>query len=219
MTPAFDAVLCDMDGLLVETESIWFAAEHEVMASLGGTWSSEHQEKFVGGPLDRMVTYMLELTGAPVDADEVLDRVLSTMVRMLLAGPVHWMPGAQQLVGRLNELAVPVALVSASLRPMVDAVLGHIGTEHFAVTVSGDDVTAWKPAPAPYLRAAELVGVDPTRCVAFEDSPTGVASAHAAGCSVIAVPSLRPIQPRDRVRVVTSLLDVSADDLSVATRS
>ena len=88
------------------------------------------------------------------------------------------------------------ALVSSSLRPIVDAVLAAIGTEHFAVTVSGDDVAQTKPNPDPYLLAAELLGVDPVRCVAFEDSETGATSAVAAGCLTVVVPSLVPVYLR-----------------------
>ena len=88
---------------------------------------------------------------------------------------------------------MPCALVSSSLRPIVDAVLAAIGTGHFAVTVSGDDVAQTKPNPDPYLLAADLLGVDPVRCVALEDSETGATSAVAAGCLTVVVPSLVPV--------------------------
>lgn len=211
----FDAVLFDMDGSLVETESIWFQAERDVVAELGGEWLPEHQEQFVGGPLDGMITHMIELTGTPEAADAVLDLVLTRMVALLTEGPVRWMPGARELVIALRELGVPLVLVSASLRPMVDAVLAHVDRDGVAISISGDEVDNSKPHPEPYLRAAALVGASPQRCLAVEDSPTGVASAHAAGCTVLAVPSLRPIEARDGVHVMRTLDGVTPDDLAV----
>jgi HAD superfamily hydrolase (TIGR01509 family) len=211
---AFDAVLFDMDGTLVETESIWFAAEQQVVARLGGTWLPEHQELYVGGPLDSMVAHMVELTGTDAGEQAVLDDVLATMIDLLTAGPVPWMPGARELVIALRERDVPIALVSASLRPMVDAVLAHIDRDHVAMSVSGSEVENSKPHPEPFLRAAELIGVDPTRCLAVEDSPTGVASARAAGCTVLAVPSIRAVEPADRVHVVRALSDLTLEDLA-----
>jgi HAD superfamily hydrolase (TIGR01509 family) len=210
----FDAVLWDMDGSLVETESIWFQAERDVVSELGGEWLPEHQELFVGGPLDGMIAHMLELTGSPVAPEQVLERVLRRMVELLTLGPVRWMPGARELVVALRERGVPLVLVSASLRPMVDAVLVHVDRDGVAVSVSGDDVESSKPHPEPYLRAAALVDADPARCLAVEDSPTGVTSALEAGCTVLAVPSLRPIEPGDRVHVRSTLAGVTLDDLA-----
>jgi HAD superfamily hydrolase (TIGR01509 family) len=188
------ALLFDMDGLLVDTERTWFAVESEVMADLGAPWGSEHQEALVGGPLEKSVSYMLEHAGRPDVSPDLLARtLLEGMVRHLRAGPVRWQPGAERLLAQAAGAGVPCALVSSSLRPVVDAVLDAIGSRHFAVTVSGDDVARTKPEPDPYLRAAELLGVDPTRCVALEDSETGAASAVAAGCLTVVVPSLVPV--------------------------
>ena len=210
-----EAVLLDMDGTLVETESIWFAAEQEVVAELGGTWLPSHQELFVGGPLDRMITHMIALTSSARSDAEVHALLTEVMVRRLKEGPVPWMPGARELVDDLNRRGVPVALVSASLRAMVEAVTEHIGAEHFGAIVAGDDVAHSKPAPDPYLRAAALLGVDPTRCVAVEDSPTGLASARAAGCTVLAVPSLRSLEPGEGIHLRSTLAGTTAADLAV----
>jgi HAD superfamily hydrolase (TIGR01509 family) len=210
----FDAVLFDMDGSLVETESIWFKAERDVVAELGGEWLPEHQELFVGGPLDGMIAHMLELTGSDVTPDFVLGLVMTRMVGLLTTGPVHWLPGAKELVLALRDRGVPLVLVSASLRPMVDAVLVHVDPAGVALSISGTEVTDSKPHPEPYLRAAELVGTTADRCLAVEDSPTGVTSARAAGCTVLAVPSLRPIEPADDVHVLTSLAGVTPDTIA-----
>jgi HAD superfamily hydrolase (TIGR01509 family) len=103
------------------------------------------------------------------------------------------MPGAEQLLAEAEAAGLPRALVSSSLRVVVDAVLDAIGRDHFAVTVSGDDVERLKPFPDPYLLAARGLGVAPEDCVAFEDSETGATSARAAGCVTVVVPSLVPV--------------------------
>lgn len=188
------ALLFDMDGLLVDTEGTWFAVETEMMASLGAPWGDEHQAALVGGPLEKSVRYMLDHAGRPdVAPDELAQALVEGMVRHLRAGPIRWQPGAERLLAQAADAGVPCALVSSSLRPVVDAVLAAIGTEHFTVTVSGDDVAQTKPNPDPYLLAAELLGVDPVRCVALEDSETGATSAVAAGCLTVVVPSLVPV--------------------------
>jgi HAD superfamily hydrolase (TIGR01509 family) len=209
------ALLFDMDGLLVDTERTWFAVETEIMAGLGAPWGDEHQAALVGGPLEKSVQYMLDRAGRPdVAPGQLAQALLEGMVRHLRAGPVSWQPGAERLLAQAAEAAVPCALVSSSLRPIVDAVLAAIGTEHFAVTVSGDDVAQTKPNPDPYLLAAELLGVDPVRCVAFEDSETGATSAVAAGCLTVVVPSLVPV-PADVGDVhLTALTETDLDRLS-----
>ncbi len=204
---ALAAVLFDMDGLLVDSERLWLQAEYEVVGRLGGTWGPEHQQAVVGGPITRAVGYMLEVTGADVSADEVTRWLVDAMVQRLRAG-VDLLPGADELLDAVAAAGVPRALVSSSHRPLVDAALGSLGADRFTVTVAGDEVERVKPAPDPYVVAAGMLGVDPGRCVALEDSPGGVASAEAAGCVTVAVPSIVPIEPGPRRTVVGSLRDL-----------
>ncbi len=100
---------------------------------------------------------------------------------------------------------MPTALVSASPRRVVDLVLAALGSEWFSVTLAAEDTEHTKPAPDPYLAAAGLLGLDPAACVAVEDTPTGVASAHAAGCAVLAVPSAVPIEAAPGITLLDSL--------------
>ena len=216
------AVLFDMDGLLVDTERTWFAVETELMATLGQPWGHEHQAALVGGPLERTVAYMLDLADRPdVSAVEVEQALLDGMVRHLRRAPVDWMPGAQRLLGEAARAGVPRALVSSSLRMVVEAVLDSVGREHFEVTVSGDDVVRTKPHPDPYLRAAALLDVEPSDCVALEDSATGATSARAAGCLTVVVPSVSRVPPDLADLQVDSLeqLDLAALGVLVTTRS
>jgi len=209
------ALLCDMDGLLVDTEGTWYVVEAEVMAELGGPWDEEHQLALFGGPIEKAAGYMLSLVDRPdVSVDRVAQALVDGMVRHLSTGPVAWRPGAEALLTSAAAAGVPCALVSSSLRPVVDAVLDAVGRHHFATTVSGDDVERTKPHPDPYLLAAELLGVRPDDCVALEDSAAGAASARSAGCRTIVVPSLSPV-PEDLSHLqVPSLAELDLDRLA-----
>jgi HAD superfamily hydrolase (TIGR01509 family) len=201
------AVLFDMDGLLVDSERLWYDTEAEVMAGLGATWGPEHQESLVGGSIDRTVAYMLALAGPVAPPEEVARRLLDGMTERLRAN-VPMMPGAKELLDEVREAGVPSALVSSTHRALMEYALDGIGRDRLTVTVAGDEVTHTKPHPEPYLTAARLLGADPRLCVALEDSPNGTASATAAGCHVVAVPSVVPIPDGPGRTVVTSLLDV-----------
>jgi HAD superfamily hydrolase (TIGR01509 family) len=209
------AVLFDMDGLLVETEELWYAAETQVMTELGADWGPEHQATLVGGPLEFAVSYMVEHAGGGHDHDAVTQRLLATMESLLRSEPVHWRPGAKALLLALEEAAVPCALVSASWRNLVDAVvdavLHEVGHGAFVTTVAGDEVERTKPFPDPYLLAAERIGVRPQDCVVLEDSHTGTQAGLASGALVVAVPSLVDIEPTDGMRVMPSLVELTPD--------
>ncbi|GIH24762.1 haloacid dehalogenase [Acrocarpospora phusangensis] len=202
-----DAVLFDMDGLLVDTEKVWFEVETEVVERLGGSWGPEHGAALVGGSWDRTVAYMLDLTGSGTAPEEVARWLLDGMVERLLV-EVEPMPGALELLSELNEAGVVTGLVTSSLKPVADAVLDVVGRHRFTVVVTADDVTRTKPDPEPYLTACRVLGVRPERCVVLEDSPNGVAAGTAAGCRVVAVPSVVPIPAAPGRLVVPSLIEV-----------
>ncbi|WP_165986162.1 HAD family phosphatase [Streptomyces sp. YIM 98790] len=201
------AVLLDMDGTLVDTEGFWWDAEVAVFASLGHTLAEEHREIVVGGPMTRSAGYLIDVTGADITLDE-LTVLLNTAFLRRIEREVPLMPGARRLLTELAAHRVPAALVSASHRAVVDRMLRHLGPESFALTVAGDELARTKPHPDPYLTAAAGLGADPARCVAIEDTPTGVASAEAAGCRVVAVPSVAPVPGAPGRSVVGSLTEV-----------
>jgi HAD superfamily hydrolase (TIGR01509 family) len=206
------AVLFDMDGLLVDTEPLWFEVESRVMARLGGAWTTADQQALIGGSLARSVGYLLKRASHPVSPDTVAAWMVGGMVDLLTTRPVPVLPGARRLVAEVAAAGVPHALVTSSDRVVMEAVLAQL-TISFPVTVCGEDVAATKPSPEPYLLAAARLGAQPRRCAAIEDSPNGVASAEAAGCLTIAVPSLVPIPPRPGRVVLASLADLSLADL------
>jgi len=207
------AVLFDMDGLLVETEHLWYAAELEVMDRLGGEWGPEHQRSLVGGPLEKAVDLLLAQAHGEHDHDQVMHLLLAAMENQLRTRPVHWRPGARELLGALEVDGVPCALVSASWRNLVDAVHGavlhEVGHELFATSVAGDEVERTKPSPDPYLLAAARIGVEPRRCVVLEDSFTGSRAGLSSGAFVVAVPSLVDIDPEPGLHVVRSLEELT----------
>jgi len=206
------AVLFDMDGLLVDTEPLWFETEIEVMARLGAPWTKEDQAALLGGSMERSVAYLLARATVSATPAEVERWLLEGMLSRVEAGRVTVLPGARELLAAVTAAGLPVALVTSSLRRFAAAVLAGAGLE-FPVTVCGEDVIATKPDPAPYLLAAKLLDVDPARCVALEDSANGVASATTAGCLVVAVPSFVDIPPAPGRLVVGSLLDVTVERL------
>ncbi|GAA1275121.1 HAD family hydrolase [Sphaerisporangium rubeum] len=207
-----EAVLFDMDGLLVDTEKYWFQVETDVMARLGHGWTVEDQERLVGGSMPATVAYMLRVSGSSHHPADVERWMLEGLFTLLEAG-VETMPGAQELLTEVRAAGVPTALVTSSSRPVADAVLATVGRHNFDVVVTGDDVTRFKPDPEPYLLAARLLGADPRSCAALEDSPNGVAAATAASCSVVAVPSVVPIPAAPRRLVVESLKQVGLTTL------
>lgn len=201
------AVLLDMDGTLVDTEGFWWDAEVEVFADLGHRLDEAWRDVVVGGPMTRSAGYLMDVTGADVTLDE-LTVLLNDRFEQRIARGVPLMPGAQRLLDELAAHEVPTALVSASHRRIIDRVLDSVGRHHFALTVAGDEVTRTKPHPEPYLTAARGFGADPRLCAVIEDTATGVAAAEAAGCRVVAVPSVSPIAPADGRVVVGSLEEV-----------
>jgi beta-phosphoglucomutase-like phosphatase (HAD superfamily) len=194
---ALQAVLLDMDGTLVDTEGFWWDVEVEIFAGLGHTLDDSWRHVVVGGPMTRSAGFLIEATGADITLAE-LTVLLNQGFEDRIGRSLPLMPGAARLLAELAEYEIPTALVSASHRRIIDRVLASLGPQYFALTVAGDEVARTKPYPDPYLFAAAGLGADPARC----------AAAEAAGCHVVAVPSVQPIAPAARRTVVTSLEEV-----------
>ncbi|MUL43392.1 HAD family phosphatase [Streptomonospora sp. PA3] len=198
------AVLFDMDGTLIDSGDLWGRAESAAAASLGGEWTEEDHRRNIGCAAVPVARYMIERAGVRADAHEIAGRLQAEFGR-LLAGGAEPRPGAKELVARVAGSSVACALVTSTRRSLVEPAIGAIGVDSFDVSVAGDEVEATKPDPAPYLKAARLLGADPARCAAFEDSAVGVASALAAGCATVAVGDRGAFTPGGRLRVLESL--------------
>jgi HAD superfamily hydrolase (TIGR01509 family) len=183
------AVLFDMDGTLVDSEKVWTVGLYELAARLGGRLSDAARAAMVGTNMPRSMQILHDDLGRP-DLDPAASVAwLEHRMGELFAEGLVWKPGARELLDAVHAADIPAALVTATRRSLVETALGTIGEHYFAAVVCGDDIPQTKPDPAPYRRAAELLGADPGRCVAVEDSPTGLASARDAGCVVLGIPS------------------------------
>jgi HAD superfamily hydrolase (TIGR01509 family) len=207
-----DAVLWDMDGTLVDTEPYWVASEHEVVAKHGGTWTDELAMQVVGFDLLDSGRFIREHGGIDVEPADIVEQLLDRVVRRV-EEEVPWRPGAVDLLTDLRAAGVRCALVTMSYRRFVAPILAGLPDDAFEVVVTGDAVTRGKPHPEPYLTAAALLGVDPARTLAIEDSNTGTRSAVAAGCTVLVVPNHVPVLEGERRVFVDTLHGVTAADL------
>ena len=207
----FEAVLFDMDGLTIDSEPQWLEAEIELTAPYGYQWTVEDQAFCLGGPLTKVGRYMSEVTGAE-DGEYFRQEIIKLMAAKV-SKKASFMPGAKELIGNLHLVDIPMALVSASPRLIVDAALRNFEDIPFKATISSDDVKNTKPDPEGYIKAAQLLGVDIRNCLILEDSITGVTAGRASGARVIAVPHLVKIENDSQTKVISSLLQLSVDQI------
>lgn len=191
------AVLWDMDGTLVDTEPYWIESEFQLVEAHGGKWSTEHALNLVGNDLLVSGRYIREHGGIDVEPADIVEELLDRVVARVETR-VPWRPGAVELLADLRAHGVRCALVTMSYQRFVAPILAGLPEGTFEVVVTGDAVTQGKPHPEPYQTAAALLGVDPARTLAIEDSNTGTRSAEAAGCTVLVVPNHVPVLPGER---------------------
>jgi HAD superfamily hydrolase (TIGR01509 family) len=206
------AVLWDMDGTLVDTEPYWLSAEADLVESFGGTWTHEDGLTLVGAGLWHSAA-VLQGRGVGLSEDQIVQHLTDRVLDQIHVS-VPWRPGARELLSAVRQAGIPTALVTMSIRRMAEHVVSTIPFDAFDHIVAGDDVTHSKPHPEPYLRGAELIGVDPAMCMAIEDSTTGLASAVASGAVAIGVPLHSPLEHGLGYTIWPSLEGKTVDDLS-----
>lgn len=208
-------VLLDMDGLLVDSEPEWFAVEAAVFDRLGAgrAWTLTDAEELVGHALHVSAGRLVALAGSDRDPGVVADWFVDAMVDRMSAG-VPWKPGARRLLVDLAAAGVRSAVVSSSHRRLVDTVLAQAPGGTVTASVAGDEVVRGKPSPDPYLQALRLLGAHPGQAVVLEDSPTGAAAGHAAGCRVVVVPDRVTLPDGHPWLEVASLTDLDVPVLA-----
>ena len=183
-----EAVVFDLDGVLVDSEQVWDAARRDVVARHGGTWQDSATRDMLGMSSPEWSRYVVDELRVQLTPEQVNAMVVDAML-VLYREQLPLLPGAREAVRRLaDEFAL--GLASSSNREVIDLVLDQMGvTGCFAASVSSEEVGRGKPAPDVYLEAARRLGVPPDGCTAIEDSENGLRSAHAAGMRVIAIPN------------------------------
>lgn len=181
-----NGLVFDMDGLLVDSEPVWHEVERDFIAARGGVWTIELALQCTGMGIGPAIRLMGQVCGFEVDEErdvaEMEDRFVARVDEVQLK------PGALPFL-EVARGRLPLGLASSSTRKLIDTILRRFQVQgHFQITVSGREVPRAKPFPDVYLRAAELLGVDPAACLALEDSRNGARAARAAGMTVIAVP-------------------------------
>jgi HAD superfamily hydrolase (TIGR01509 family) len=215
----FKAVLWDMDGTLINSELLWIEQERAMMNELGAQWSDEDSLHCVGGPMARVDAYMRnKLSLENQDRFTPLELTNSLLARMerRLAQGVEFAPGAEKLMKEMRSYSIPLALVSASPRPLVDAALASIGAGNFNITVSDNDVAQSKPNPEGYLLAARKLSVAIESCLVIEDSITGTTAAIDSGAYVLGLPHFSALPEGPKVIHMKSLEGVTLSTITDA---
>jgi HAD superfamily hydrolase (TIGR01509 family) len=214
-----EAVVFDLDGVLLDSEQRWNEAKEEVTREAGGTWRAEAAEAMMGMSSPEWSAYMRDELDVSLGATEINDAVVERMAAGY-ARELPLLPGAIDAIRRLGE-RWPLALASSSNREVIDVFLERAGLgDGFAVTLSSEEVGRGKPAPDVYLEAAGRLGVDAAACVAVEDSGNGIRAAAAAGMAVIAVPNPHYPPPEDALALAAAIVAAPGDlDAGVVERA
>jgi HAD superfamily hydrolase (TIGR01509 family) len=212
-----EAVLWDMDGTLLDSEKLWDIPLFELAERLGGRLSLPTRAAMVGSNIPTTLDLLFADVGITPDEAERTEAAHWIDKRMaeIMATNLPFQPGAREALTMVRSLNLPTALVTSTERDLTEIALDTLGRTNFDVTICGDEVNGrTKPLSDPYLKAAQLLAVNPTRCTALEDSPTGATSAATAGCTVIVIPSEVPVPPAPRLVFRESLVGLTPADLT-----
>lgn len=199
------AVLWDMDGTLIDSEPYWLASESAFARAHDSNWGHDDGLGVIGMSLYESSKLLKARVGSSLEPQQIIDQITDGVLQQLEQA-IPWRPGARELLKLLKDNNVKTALVTGSMHRMAQQVADQIGFDAFDVIVGGDDVINGKPHPESYLMAAKMLGVEPTECVAFEDSLTGISAAEAAGTKAVGIPHIVEI-PMTEGRVLWPTLE------------
>ena len=209
---SIEAVVFDLDGVLVDSEHVWDEVREGLARERGGRWHDRAQADMMGMSSTEWARYMHDVIGLSEPAEEINAEVVRRM-QLRYDEDLPLLPGAVDAVRRL-AVTFRLGLASSSNRPLIDAVLAATALDEvFEATVSSEEVARGKPAPDAYLEAARRLDLEPAACAAIEDSANGIRSARAAGMRVLAIPNPRYPPPEDAL----ALADVVVDSLESLT--
>lgn len=210
----FEAVIFDMDGTLLDTESVFRTVVFEVCTELGFEMTDAVHMSMVGGSHEHTNRLLVEAYGVSFPYS-LFDERCRVIMRGRTHSGVPIKPGALELVTELRERNIPTAVATSSRNPHAQHHLTAAGLIHlFDTVVTRDDVVNPKPHPEPYLTAARRLGIDPLACLALEDSHAGVRAAHAAGMQTVMVPDL--VHPSEEIRALGIAVMESLDHVRLA---
>jgi len=207
-----EAVVFDLDGLLLDTEELWDEAREELARERGGRWHDGAQRDMMGMSSPEWSRYMHDVIGLPDPPERISEEVVGRLAE-LYRRQLPLIDGAVEAVRRIGA-HWPLAIASSSNRPLIDLFLELTETQElFRATVSSEEVAHGKPAPEVYLEAATRLDVAPGRCAAIEDSENGIRSARSAGMRVVAIPN-RVFPPGPEALSLSDVLLDSLDELT-----
>ena len=207
-----EAVVFDLDGVLLQSEEVWDAARERYVRERGGRYDEEVQRAMMGMSAPEWSAYLHEEAGVPEEPGTINREVVGLMLQAYRT-ELPLLPGAVETVRR-TAAAFPLALASSSNRAIFEEALRLAGIEEcFRATVSSEEVARGKPAPDVYLEAAHQVGVAPEACAAVEDSHAGIRSAKSAGMRVVAIPN-RSYPPDEEALQLADVVVGSLDELT-----
>lgn len=208
------AVLWDMDGTLIDSEPMWIKVELEMLERYGLKMTEDTHQRMIGSGLWDAANHFRDL-GVPLSADDIVAEWVAGVSRGIAESEPEWRPGAKALLASLREAGIPCALVTMSVRSLAEDVVAMLPAGTFQAIIAGDEVAHEKPHPDPYWRGATALGVPIANCVALEDSPTGLKSAHASGAVTVGIPHMVSLEHLPAHTLLRTLEGLDADGITL----
>ena len=209
---SFDAVLWDMDGTLIDSEPIWAEEESKLMSEYGVVWKEADSIACLGGPISRLDAYMRNLVEEELEPNVLANKLVARMAERLRTD-TKFAPGAYELLSQFRTAEIPMALVTASNRGIMDSVLSSFDEKYFQVAICSEDVAFSKPDPESYLLAAKSLDVNIERCLVIEDSLTGMRAARDSGAYLLGINPHSSFEANDRSLFLNGLAGISMEYL------